>query len=230
MPDQESSPLFRVDPDNPFEGPHQQTETATHGAQPERARAAMIMVHGRGATARGLLQLADEFAQPDFHYAAPQAAGHTWYPYSFLAPKEKNQPGISSGLQRIHDLVASLGEAGIPAAKIILLGFSQGGCLATEFAARHPRGYGGVVGLSGGLIGPDIDPERYGGDLGGTPVFLGCSDVDPHIPKERVDETEAVFQNLGGSVTKKLYRGMGHTVNEDEIKQVRSIMAAVLNR
>lgn len=222
--------LFRVDPEDPFEGPHQKRNAQTYGAPPGRARGAMILVHGRGATAQSMLPLAEEFAQPDFHYVAPQAENHTWYPYSFLAPKEKNQPGISSGLQKIHDLAKGLVNDGIAYDKIMLLGFSQGGCLATEFAARHPRRYGGVVGLSGGLIGPEIDPAGYDGDLEDTPVFLGCSDVDPHIPKERVDETEEVFHNLGGNVTKRLYKGMGHTVNQDEIKFIRGMMADILNR
>lgn len=189
----------------------------------------MILVHGRGATAQSMLPLADEFAQPDFYYVAPQAANHAWYPYSFLEPKEKNQPGISSGLQQIHDLIAQIEEAGLPKNKIMLLGFSQGACLATEFAARHPDTYGGVVGFSGGLIGPEISVDKYEGDLAGTPVFLGCSTVDPHIPKERVNETEHVFKRLGADVNKKLYEGMPHTVNEDEIKTVRSMMAKLLS-
>lgn len=220
--------LFRVDPNNPLQGPHQSKPTATYGAPPARAKAAMIMIHGRGASAQGMLPLAEEFAQPDFHYIAPQADNHTWYPYSFLAPKEKNQPGISSGLQRIHDLIQELREEGIPRTKLILLGFSQGACLATEFAARHPGKLGGIVGLSGGLIGPEINPDDYIGDLMKSPVFLGCSNVDPHIPGERVDETEEVFIKLNGTVDKRIYKGMGHTVNEDEIKAVRSIMAKTL--
>ncbi len=158
-------PLFRVDPDNPFEGPHQHGKEITHGASLSKAKAAMILVHGRGATAQSMLSLADQFAQPDFHYVAPQASNHTWYPYSFLEPKEKNQPGISSGLQKLHDLVQSIEEAGIPSHKIMLLGFSQGACLATEFTARHPQRYGGVVGYSGGLIGSEIEFEEYSGDL-----------------------------------------------------------------
>lgn len=220
--------LFRVNPQKSFDGPHQKLEARTSGASPDKAKAAMIMIHGRGATAESMLPLAEEFDQPDFHFAAPQADNHTWYPYSFLAPKAKNQPGISSGLQRIHDLMESLVEAGLSYEKIMLLGFSQGGCLATEFAARHPRRLGGVVGLSGGLIGPEIDPDDYTGNLEGTPVFLGCSDIDPHIPKERVEETEEVFRKLDGDVTKRLYKGMGHTVNEDEIKFIRGMMANVL--
>ncbi|MDX1639300.1 MAG: alpha/beta fold hydrolase [Balneolaceae bacterium] len=220
--------LFRVDSKNPFKGPHLHRQQVTHGAPLSRAAAAMILVHGRGARARSMIPLAEEFAQPDFYYVAPQADNHTWYPYSFLEPKEKNQPGISSGLQRIYDLITHIEEAGLPREKIMLLGFSQGGCLATEFAARHPGRYGGVVGLSGGLIGPEIMFEEYHGNMEDTPVFLGCSTVDPHIPKERVDETEKVFRALGARVTKKLYPGMPHTVNEDEIKQVRGLMADLL--
>src|SRR6056297_1645248 len=220
--------LFRIDPDNPFEGPHQTVKAAEYGAPISRAKAAMIMVHGRGATAESMFSLADEFAQPDFHYVAPQAQNHTWYPYSFLQPKENNQPGLNSGLQQIYNLLSSLNEGGIPSEKVILLGFSQGGCLATEFAARHPQKLGGVVGLSGGLIGPEIETSLYTGSMEQTPVFLGCSNVDPHIPKERVDETEAVFEKLNANVTKSIYPGMPHTVNEDEIKTVRGIMANIL--
>lgn len=220
--------LFRIDPDNPFQGPHQTTQTSTYGAPLTRANAAMIMVHGRGATAESMFSLADEFAQPDFHYIAPQAQNHTWYPYSFLQPKENNQPGLSSGLQQIHNLLEEITSAGIAAEKIILLGFSQGACLATEYAARHPQKLGGVVGFSGGLIGPEIDESLYSGSMEQTPVFLGCSNIDPHIPKERVDETEAVFKKLNANVTKSIYPGMPHTVNEDEIKTVRGMMADIL--
>jgi predicted esterase len=221
--------LFRIDPDNPFKGPHQPMKAAEYGAPLSRAKAAMIMIHGRGATAESMFSLADEFAQPDFHYVAPQAQNHAWYPYSFLQPKENNQPGLSSGLQRVHDLIEEIKDAGIPAEKIMLLGFSQDACLATEYAARHPQKLGGVVGLSGGLIGPEIDASLYSGTLEQTPVFLGCSNVDPHIPKERVDETEVVFKALSADVTKSIYPGMPHTVNEDEIKTVRGMISGILN-
>lgn len=220
--------LFRANLNHPFEGPHQGLSVAGHGALLQNAKAAMVMVHGRGATAQSMFSLADEFAQPDFYYAAPQAQNHTWYPYSFLAPIENNQPGISSGLQSLHDLIESIADAGIASEKIILLGFSQGACLATEYAARHPRKFGGVIGLSGGLIGPEINTSEYKGSLEGTPVFLGCSDRDPHIPKERVEVTRQVFENLNAKVTKNIYPAMGHTVNKDEVKSVRSIMAKVL--
>lgn len=221
--------LFRIDPEHPFNGPHQGVSHAEHGASLSHAKAAMVMIHGRGATAQSMFPLADEFAQPDFHYRAPQAHNQTWYPHSFLAPKEQNQPGISSGIQVLHDMLKGIMAAGIPSERIMLLGFSQGACLTTEFAARHPQRLGGVVAFSGGLIGPDIDESNYTGSMEQTPVFLGCSDVDPHIPKERVDKTEKIFGKLNANVTKRIYEGMGHTINEDEIKAVRGMMANVLS-
>ena len=217
----------RVNPDQPFEGPHQGGEVFTYGSNAAEAKAAVILIHGRGGAAQSMLPLAGEFGVPGVHYTAPQANNYTWYPYSFLQPIENNQPGISSGLQRIHDLIVQLQEDGIPKEKVMLLGFSQGGCLATEYAARHPARYGGVVGYSGGLIGPEIDFNNYDGYMEGTPVVLGCSTVDPHIPKERVDETEEVYQKLGANVQKKLYPGMPHTVNEDEIRIVRSMIEKI---
>lgn len=216
--------LFRVEPDNPFNGPHQQQEIITAGVEAENAELAMILIHGRGATPQSMLPLAREFDREDIHFRALQAKRHTWYPRSFLAPKEINQPGISSGLQAIHDQINELNEAGISPNTIVLLGFSQGACLATEFAARHPQRYGGVIGLSGGLIGESIDPANYNGSLQQTPVFLGCSDRDPHIPQERVDLTEQVFRQLEADITKKIYEGMGHTVNQDEIAHVNTIL------
>ncbi|WP_138431124.1 alpha/beta hydrolase [Fodinibius saliphilus] len=220
--------LFRVDPDNPFNGPHQEANTFEHGASLSRAEAVMIMVHGRGATAKSMFPLADEFAQPDFHYVAPQAQHHRWYPYSFLKPREKNQPGISSGLQLLHDLLEDVNQGGISKEKIILLGFSQGACLATEFTARHPQKLGGVVALSGGLIGPTINQEHYSGSLDKTPVFIGCSDNDPHVPNERIDETEAVFEQLNADVNKQIYKDMGHTISKEEIQVIRGMMANIL--
>lgn len=220
--------LFKVDPENPFKGPHQGGVQAEHGASLLKAKAVMVMVHGRGATAQSMFPLADELAQPDFHYRVPQAQNHTWYPYSFMAPKQQNQPGISSGIL-LYDILQEITAAGIPSERIMLLGFSQGACLASEFIARHPQKLGGVVAFSGGLIGPDIDPSNYTGSMEQTSVFLGCSDADPHIPKERVDKTEEIFDQLNAKVTKRIYEGMGHTIIEDEIKAVRRMMAQVLN-
>ncbi len=187
----------------------------------------MVMIHGRGATAEDILELAAEFKQSGFAYLAPQAAQHSWYPNSFLAPMSSNEPGLSSGLAVIAALLEQLADAGIPTESTILLGFSQGACLALEFAARNARRYGGLVGLSGGLIGPDGTPRNYGGSLEDTPVFLGCSDSDFHIPRERVEQSAEVLQQLGGNVTAKLYPRMEHTVNRDEIRAVQGMMVDV---
>jgi predicted esterase len=187
----------------------------------------MILMHGRGASAEDILTLVPELDQGGFAYLAPQAAGYTWYPYSFLAPLSSNEPWLSSALAVIASLLRQLTDAGIPPERTILLGFSQGACLSLEFAARNARRYGGVAGLSGGLIGPDGTPRNYTGSLAGTPVFLGCSDVDFHIPKERVLHSAEVLRGLGGDVTARLYPGMGHMVNDDEIQFVRGMMAAL---
>ena len=212
---------------SPPQGPHE-GQTALHSGAPlGQARSAMILVHGRGASAESILTLAFELGRPDFAYLAPQAAGYTWYPNSFLAPIASNEPGISSGMAVLAALLRQLEAASIPAERTILLGFSQGACLASEFSARHARRYGGVVALSGGLIGPPGTPRDYPGSLEGTPVFVGCSDIDPHIPKSRVEETGDVLRRLGGAVDLRIYPGMGHTVNADEIAAVQAIMDAL---
>lgn len=208
--------------------PHQGQPVLTAGAPLEKAQAAMILIHGRGATARDILTLVPELRRPEFAYFAPQAAGDTWYPHSFLAPIAQNEPGISSGLQAIADIFSELEASGFPPQNVMLLGFSQGGCLALEFAARHAWRYGGVVGLSAGLIGPDGTPRDYFGSFEGTPVFLGCSDPDFHIPKERFLETAEVFKTLGAEVTERLYPNLGHTINFDEIQFVQNMMSELL--
>lgn len=185
----------------------------------------MIMIHGRGASAESILELATYFRTSHVAYLAPQAAGGQWYPFGFMSPIEKNEPGISSGMKTIQRLLDRITTAGIPPDRTVLLGFSQGACLATEFAARNASRFGGIVGLSGGLIGPDDTARDYGGSLDSTPVFLGCSDVDFHIPAERVRETATVMEQLGANVTMRLYGGMGHTVNEDEIQHVTEMLA-----
>jgi phospholipase/carboxylesterase len=186
----------------------------------------MILVHGRGASAEDIMTLGAELMHPGVAYLAPQAAGNAWYPHPFTAPMESNEPYLSSALEVVGSLLASI-EKSVPTERIILLGFSQGACLTLEFAARHARRYGGVVGLSGGLIGPDGTPRDYPGRFDGTPTFLGCSDVDPHIRKDRVLEAGEVFKRMGARVTIRLYPGMGHTVNQDEIDSVREIVAAI---
>lgn len=219
--------LFRITEDTNFDGPHQHTEIAEGGVHASEADAAMILVHGRGATAESILPLANEFeTDVKLTLRAPQAKGNTWYPYSFMAPSQQNQPSLSSGLQKIFDTVKALKEEGFSEENIYMLGFSQGACLASEFVARHPAKYGGLIALSGGMIGEGdaINHDAYEGDLQNTPIFMGCSDVDPHIPKERVNESELVFQKLNAEVTKKLYPGMGHTVNQDEIKHIEEML------
>jgi predicted esterase len=209
-------------------GVHQGQPIKITGKPLDQAHAAMIMVHGRGATAESILSLATELAQPEFTYLAPQAANQTWYPQSFLAPLASNEPYLSSALASLAEVLATVTQAGIPPERTILLGFSQGACLSLEFVARNARQYGGVVGLSGGLIGPDGTPRDYQGSLAGTPVFLGCSDVDFHIPKERVIHSAELLRRLGGEVTDRLYPGMGHTINQDEIEFVQTIMAKLV--
>jgi phospholipase/carboxylesterase len=204
---------------------HRGQPVAEGGAPLARAKAAMIMLHGRGASAESILELADVLAQPDLACLAPQAAGHSWYPYPFTAPIERNEPWLTSALGVIDSLLEGLGEAGFAAGRVMLLGFSQGACLALEYAARHARRYAGVIGLSGGLIGPDGTPRDYPGSLARTPVFLGCSDVDPHIPLARVRETTEVLRRLGGDVTERIYPGMPHAINDDEIRFVRGLLA-----
>lgn len=210
--------------------PHAGGPVLAAGAPLATARAALIMVHGRGATAASMLELADELEGLGVAYLAPQATGQTWYPHSFLAPIPGNEPYLSSALGAVAAVLARVGAAGIPPARTILLGFSQGACLVLEFAARYAQRYGGLAGLSGGLIGPDGTSRTYPGTFAGTPVFLGCSDVDFHIPKARVEETAAVLTRLGATVTLRLYPNMGHTVNADEVAAVNGLIADVVHR
>jgi phospholipase/carboxylesterase len=206
-----------------MDGPHQGQALLEAGEPLGKARAAMILVHGRGASAADIMTLGAELRHPGFAYLAPQAAGGAWYPHPFTAPIESNEPHLSSALEVLASLLRTV-EATIPAERIVLLGFSQGACLTLEFAARHARRYGGVVGLSGGLIGPDGIPRDYPGDFAGTHAFLGCSDIDPHIPKERVVESGEVLKQMGAAVTLRLYPGMGHTVSLDEIRSVNELI------
>ncbi|MES3628545.1 MAG: dienelactone hydrolase family protein [Longimonas sp.] len=215
--------------------PHGETQVVLAGANLDAAHAAVVFIHGRGATAESILRLIAPLAPESVALIAPQARGRTWYPNSFLAALEDNEPGLSSGLRRIGSLLDTLNATySIPTDRIMIGGFSQGACLSTEYAARFPTRYGGIIGLSGGLIGngmiPNEDPPNdkqfnYDGDFEETPVFLGCSDRDPHIPQKRVDDTAAVFRNLNASVDKRIYEGMGHIVNDDERKSVQELLA-----
>jgi phospholipase/carboxylesterase len=207
--------------------PHQGQPLLQAGEPLHRAKAATILAHGRGATADSMLALADELFLPGFAYLAPQAAGHSWYPNSFLAPLASNEPALSSALEVVSSILDNLKTAGIPAMRTLLLGFSQGACLSLEFAARNAQRFGGVAGLSGGLIGPEGTPRDYRGSLARTPIFLGCSDVDFHIPLIRVHQSAEVLRRLGGEVTERIYPGMGHTVNDDELEFVRGLMRSL---
>ncbi len=211
------------------------SEGQLHAGQPvhaagepiERAEAAMVLLHGRGATAADILTLAPELEAPGWAYLAPQARGGTWYPNTFMAPVETNEPWLSSALDVVAGLLERLARARIPLERTVLLGFSQGACLTLEYAARNAARYGGVVGLSGGVIGPDGAARSDSGSLAGTPAFLGCSDHDPHIPAYRVQQAAGVLRGLGADVTTVLYPDLGHSVNEDELEHVRGVMNSV---
>jgi predicted esterase len=204
--------------------PHVGQPVREYGAPLRDARLAMIVLHGRGGSADDILSIARGLAIPDVAYRAPQAAGRTWYPHSFLAPIDSNEPFLSSALGVVRRLVEDLAREGMPHERVALIGFSQGGCLALEFAARHARRYAAVIGLSAGIIGPLGAPRTYAGSLAGTPVLLGCSDIDAHIPLERVHESTNVLGALGAEVDERIYPGMGHTINQDEIDAVRQLI------
>lgn len=207
---------------------HENQQVFTTGATLDDAQAAMIMIHGRGGGPQSIMALLSHVGDERFAYYIPSAANYTWYPHRFIAPRESNEPNLSSALDVITGLVDQIEASGVPADKIMLLGFSQGACLALETAARNPRRYGGVVALSGGLIGADGELVNYPGQLEGTPVFLGCSDVDAHIPLERVQESTRIMRELGAEVTEKIYPNMGHTINPDEVGTVRRMMQGLL--
>jgi len=203
-----------------------------HHAGPELrdARAAGLVFHGRGGSAEGMLDLARALDVEGVAWLAPEAAGGSWYPYSFLAPIASNEPWLGSALSLLHRLVARCGDAGLVPGRVALVGFSQGACLSAEYAARHARGYGGLVLLSGGLIGPPGTPRAYEGSLDGTPALVACSDVDPHIPVERVHETARVLAELGANVDERIYPGLGHTVIDDEIAAAADIVEGIAAR
>jgi predicted esterase len=204
--------------------PHGGERVLMGGAPLETAAGALIAIHGRGGGAEDIIALGREISPPDVTMLAPQAAGNTWYPYRFLEPTERNEPYLSSALRIVTDLIAQVNEGSIPPERVALVGFSQGACLALEAAARNARRYAGVIGFSGGLIGPPGTSFDFAGSLDGTPVFLGCSDVDPHIPKVRVEESAVALDRLGAAVDVRLYPGMGHTVNRDELEAARTIL------
>jgi phospholipase/carboxylesterase len=197
------------------------------GTPIDQAEKAMIFIHGRGADARGILEIAGHLEIEGFALLAPQATGNTWYPYSFLSPVEMNEPWLSSAIAAIHELIDEVVEAGIRTENIYLLGFSQGACLTLESAARKAQRYGGLIAFTGGLIGEKIDRSKYQGNFEGTPVFIGSGDPDPHIPVSRVNDSSLVLREMGATVTEKIYPGIPHTIIRDEIDWVNINILAV---
>jgi len=209
--------------------PHGEQPIVAAGVPLGESPAVMIMVHGRGAAPRNILDLVPSLSRPGFTYLAPAAANNTWYPYSFMADTARNEPGLSSALDVLDRLVNDVVARGIRKDHIVLLGFSQGACLTSEFAVRHADRYGGVIIFTGGLIGPPGTTWNNSGSFAGTPMFLGSSDPDPHVPKDRVDESAAVFTRMGAAVTERIYPGMGHTINDEEIAYAQGVMDQVIS-
>jgi len=207
--------------------PHAGQPVVTAGVPLGEGKTAVIAVHGRGAGPANILDLVPRIGRPDLTWLAPAAADRTWYPYSFMAERERNEPGLSSALHVLTTLVDDVLARGVPRHRIVLLGFSQGACLTSEFAYRNPARYGGVIVFTGGLIGPAGTTWDLPGSFAGTPIFVGSSDVDSHVPKTRVDETAAVFERMGAAVDKRIYPGMGHVVNDDEIEAARTVLSSI---
>jgi predicted esterase len=207
--------------------PHRDQPVLLGGAPPAEAAGVLVLLHGRGGSAQDMLGLARELDRPRFAWFVPEATGRQWYPYSLLEKLERNQSHLNSALALLKRLLGRVEATPLALEQVVWLGFSQGACLALEFVARNARRYGGVVALSGGLLGPEGTPRDYPGSLDGTPVFLGCGDVDPHIPKRRVEETAAALERLGAVVTRRTYPGLGHATNADELDAVRAMLDAV---
>ncbi|HEY0008588.1 MAG TPA: dienelactone hydrolase family protein [Tepidisphaeraceae bacterium] len=213
---------------NAPDDPHAGQPIRAVGPAPEDAKATLLLIHGRGAYADSILSLHESLGLAEVAFLAPQAYGNTWYPQSFLAPLDANQPYLDSALAKIDAVVTNLLSRGVPSERIAILGFSQGACLTTEYVARRPRRYGAVMGLTGALIGPPGTTRSYPGSLAGTPVFLGTSDPDSHVPFERVRETEKVLAAMGAKVEFRRYAGMSHMINEDELVVCRRLLRAVV--
>ncbi|MBP1987158.1 alpha/beta hydrolase [Halolamina salifodinae] len=212
------------------DGPHAGQPIKTAGAPKEAAEAALVLLHGRGARPGSVLDLADELGHSGVTHIAPEAHHNTWYPNSFMADREANQPHLDSALRAVDDAVELALAAGIPHENIVVTGFSQGACLASEYVYQNPERYGGMAAFSGGLIGPEgmTWPEAGEESLEGTPAFFGCSDEDPHIPESRVHESAEAYDARGADVTERLYEGMGHRINEDEMDWLRTTVADLL--
>jgi len=204
--------------------PHRDQPIHRLGPPLEQATGAVVMLHGRGASADDILNLAQAMYNPKLAYLAPAAAGNSWYPQSFLAAREDNEPWLGSALKKIGSVVQLAIDAGIPTERIVVCGFSQGACLSTEFVATRPARYAGVFAFTGGLIGPLGMAMDYSGDLQGTPVFLGSGDPDPHVPWSRVEESASVLEAMNAKVTLRRYPGRAHTVSADEVRHAMAIL------
>lgn len=208
---------------NSRDDPHRGQPLETAGAPRDAAEAVVVLLHGRSSTAKNILRLVDEFHHHGVMYLAPQAARRTWYPRTGYAPVEDNEPWFSSALEGVSNALEVAAAADVPPKRTLLLGFSQGGCLASEFVARNPRGYGGLVVLSGSLLGPETRRD-YTGSIDGTPVFLGCSADDPYVAADRIHETARVFEQLDADVTTRLYDGLGHAINDAEMQTIDTLV------
>ncbi|MGH7613884.1 MAG: alpha/beta hydrolase [Gemmatimonadales bacterium] len=207
--------------------PHRDQPVLQGGALLPEAAGMLVLLHGRGGSAQEMLAMARDLDRPRFAWFAPEAAGRLWYPFSLLEKPERNRPHLSSALALLKRVLEKIAAAHVGPERVVLLGFSQGASVALEFAARNPQRYGGLVALSGALLGPEGTPRDYAGSLAGTPLFLGCGDMDSHLPKRRVDETATVFERLGATVTKRIYRGLGHAIDPDEIACARGMLDAI---
>lgn len=195
------------------------------GIKLREAAKAMILLHGRGASAYDILHLESYLPVSQFYLAAPQATNHTWYPYSFMEPVTQNEPWLSSALEVVKELTDMVMNSGIPAHRIYFLGFSQGACLTLEFAARNARKWGGLIAFTGGLIGEQVDTSRYSGDFEGTPVFIGTGDPDAHVPLSRVQESQAVLESMGAKVQLAVYPHRPHTISADELLKAGELLS-----
>lgn len=194
------------------------------GKKPAEANRALILVHGRGGSAEDMLALAENFEVEDFTLVAPKASHNTWYPFSFMAPTDQNEPWLSSAIKVLEEVVEELNKHGFAHEQIYFAGFSQGACLTLEFVTQHAKHWGGVAAFTGGLIGEELNTEQYKGNFEGTPIFIGTSDPDPHVPVSRVNETVKILQKMNAEVTLKVYPGMAHTINMDEIEQANNLI------
>jgi phospholipase/carboxylesterase len=211
--------------------PHAGSAVLQDGAPLSQANLAVVLLHGRGSSAENILELGSAFRLPNVAYLAPQAAGHSWYPLSFLAPREENEPHLSSALAKMESVIRSLEQAGFGRERVVVAGFSQGACLATEFLANHPARYGGLIAFTGGLIGPPGSLRHSSaGELAGTPALLCSGDPDPHVPWARVEESAAILQAMGAKVTTKRYPGRPHTITQEELELARNLLLQISDK